>query len=315
MIKVENLTKKFGQITAVNNISFEVNEGDILGFLGPNGAGKSTTMRMITGFYPPTSGKIIINKYNVIKDSHKIKFNIGYLPENSPVYKDMTPYSFLKFAAQAHGIVYPKTLKNALTRTIEMCGIEDVIYQPIDTLSKGYQQRVCLAQSIIHNPPILILDEPTDGLDPNQKDQIRDLIKKMGQTKTIIISTHILEEVDACCSRVMVISNGKIVADKTPEKFKAISETSNTILLGIKGCENYNSIKEILLHIPYLSKITLLHQKENKVKLRLYPDKIEKLTDITVELTKLIQKQNWIIEDIQIDKGCLKDVFRKITNN
>ncbi len=315
MIKVENLTKKFGQITAVDNISFEVNEGDILGFLGPNGAGKSTTMRMITGFYPPTSGKITINRHNVIRDSHKIKFKIGYLPENTPVYKDMTPYSFLKFAAQAHGIVYPKTLKNALTRTIEMCGIEDIIYQPIDTLSKGYQQRVCLAQAIIHNPPILILDEPTDGLDPNQKDQIRDLIKKMGQTKTIIISTHILEEVDACCSRVMVISKGKIVADQTPEKFKAISDTTNTILLDIKSSDHYENIKDILLQTPYLSKISLLDQSNNIVKLRLYPSKIEKITGITADLTRLIQKQNWIIDCIQIDKGCLKDVFKKITQN
>ena len=315
MIKVENITKKFGLLTAVDNISFEVNEGEILGFLGPNGAGKSTTMRMITGFFPPTEGKITVSEYDVRNEPQKIKSLIGYLPENSPVYKDMTPYSFLKFAASARGIIHRKALKTALEKTVELCSLDNVLFQSIDTLSKGYLQRVCLAQAIIHNPPILILDEPTDGLDPNQKHQTRELIKKMGKNKTIILSTHILEEIDACCTRAMIISKGRLVADSTPTELTARSDTANTLILEISEFESVYMIKEHLKTLPHLSKTSVITESKHKIRLRLYPDKASNITILTAKITKLIQKKNWKINDITIDKGNLGEVFRKITSN
>ena len=315
MIKVENITKKFGLLTAVDNISFEVNEGEILGFLGPNGAGKSTTMRMITGFFPPTEGEITVSEYDVQNEPQKIKSLIGYLPEHSPVYKDMTPYSFLKFAASARGIIHRKALKTALERTVELCGLDNVLFQSIDTLSKGYLQRVCLAQAIIHNPPILILDEPTDGLDPNQKHQTRELIKKMGKNKTIILSTHILEEIDACCTRAMIISKGRLVADSTPAELMARSGTANTLILEISEFESVDMIKEHLKTLPHLSKTSVITEAKHKIRFRLYPDKASNITLLTAKITKLIQKKNWVINDITIDKGNLGEVFRKITSN
>ncbi len=314
MIKVENVTKKFGPLTAVDNISFEVKEGEILGFLGPNGAGKSTTMRMITGFFPPTEGKITVDAFDVRNEPHKIKPLIGYLPESSPVYKDMNPYSFLKFAASTRGI-HRKELRKTLEKTISLCGLESVLFQSIDTLSKGYLQRVCLAQAIIHDPPILILDEPTDGLDPNQKHQTRELIKKMGKSKTIIISTHILEEIDACCTRAMIISKGRLVANSTPAELMARSNTANTLVLEISEFESGNTIKELLKILPHLSKVSVLYESKSKIKLRLYPDKASNITLLTAQATKTAQDKNWKINDIAIDKGSLGEVFRKITSN
>jgi len=313
MIKVENITKRFGSLTAVDNISFEVKRGEILGFLGPNGAGKSTTMRMITGFFPPSEGKITVSEYDVQNEPQKIKSLIGYLPECSPVYKDMTPYSFLKFVATARDITQRKALKLALEKTIELCGLDNVLFQPIVTLSKGYLQRVCLAQAIIHDPPILILDEPTDGLDPNQKHQTRELIKEMGINKTIIISTHILEEIDACCTRTMIISKGKIVADNSPTELMARSDTANTLLVEILKFESENVVKECLKTLPHLSRTSILAESKHKIKFRLYPDDTSNITLLTAKTTKLIKKNNWKINDIRIDKGNLGDVFRKIT--
>ena len=314
MIKLENITKKFSRLTAVDNISFEVDKGEILGFLGPNGAGKSTTMRMITGFFPPTDGKITVSGYDVRNEPLKIKQLIGYLPENSPAYKDMTPHSFLKFSASARDIPR-KEIKKAMGRTIELCGLESVLFQSIDTLSKGYLQRVCLAQAIIHDPPILILDEPTDGLDPNQKYQTRELIKRMGEDKTIIISTHILEEIDACCTRAMIISQGKLVADSTPTELRSRSHTANTLVLEISKPGSDHMIIENLNALPHLSKISILKECENKIRLRLYPDRTSNITWLTAHATKLIQKKNWKIDDITIDKGSLGEVFRKNTSN
>jgi ABC-2 type transport system ATP-binding protein len=314
MIKVENITKRFDLLTAVDNISFRVKEGEILGFLGPNGAGKSTTMRMITGFLSPTEGEITVSGYNTKQEPQKIKSLIGYLPESSPVYKDMTPYSFLKFVASVRDI-HRKALRKALERTIALCGLEGVLFQSIDTLSRGYLQRVCLAQAIIHDPPILILDEPTDGLDPNQKHQTRELIKKMRKNKTIIISTHILEEVDACCTRAMIISKGRIVADSTPIELKSRSDTANTLALEISEFESGHIIKEQLKTLHHLSKISVLTESKHKISLRLYPDKASNITFLTAKATRLIQGKNWKINDITIDKGNLGEVFRKITSN
>jgi len=219
MIKVKSLTKKFGNFIAVDNISFEIPGNQVVGFLGPNGAGKSTTMRMLTGYFPPTTGDITVGGIDVVQDPLKVKSITGYLPENSPVYKDMTVIEFIKFVASIRGVESHK-LEAALDRVITLCSLQGVLHQPIDTLSKGYLQRVCFAQAVVHDPQYLILDEPTDGLDPNQKYEIRNLIREMGQNKTILISTHILEEVDACCSRVIIISQGKIKADDKPDNLR-----------------------------------------------------------------------------------------------
>jgi len=222
MIKVENLVKAFGPKLAVNDVSFTVERGEVLGFLGPNGAGKSTTMRMVTGFIPPTSGKITIGNHDVVEDPLPAKRLFGYLPENAPGYAEMTVRGFLNFAAELRGLA-GEAKKKAVNHAVELCFLESVINQSIDTLSKGYKHRTCLAQALVHDPEVLIMDEPTDGLDPNQKHEVRNLIKHMGESKAIIFSTHILEEVEAACSRVIIIDRGKIVANGTPQELKARS--------------------------------------------------------------------------------------------
>ena len=222
MIKVENLVKAFGSKLAVNDVSFTVERGEVLGFLGPNGAGKSTTMRMITGFIPPTSGTISIGGYDMLEEPLPAKRLIGYLPENAPGYAEMTVHGFLNFAAELRGL-QGDARKHAIDRVAELCLLNNVLRQTIDTLSKGYKHRTGLAQALIHDPDILIMDEPTDGLDPNQKHDVRNLIKRMGENKAIIFSTHILEEVEAACTRVVIIDRGKIVANGTPQELKARS--------------------------------------------------------------------------------------------
>ena len=219
MIKVENLTKAFGAKVAVDNISFTVDNGEVLGFLGPNGAGKSTTMRMVTGILAPTEGRVMVGDHDMLADPVAAKRLIGYLPENAPSYEDMTVQGFLRFAAEMRGLADDER-DAAVDKAIGTCQLEHVRHQSIETLSKGYRHRTCLAQSLVHDPDVLVLDEPTDGLDPNQKHEARQRIKRMGVSKAIIFSTHILEEVDAACSRVIIIDQGKIVANDTPENLK-----------------------------------------------------------------------------------------------
>ena len=226
MISIFNLTKKFDQFTAVNNLSMNVNKGEVLGFLGPNGAGKSTTMKMITGFIKPTDGIIKVKNMNVEIEPIECKKVIGYLPEGAPLYGDMTPKNMLKFVSSIRGM-NAKEFQSAYDNVVVQTQITDVINQPIETLSKGYKRRVGLAQALIHDPEILILDEPTDGLDPNQKHHVRNLINEMGKEKAIIISTHILEEVDAVCSRACIIAKGKKIIDKKPSELKKIYKNKN----------------------------------------------------------------------------------------
>jgi len=221
MITLSNITKKFDDFIAVDNLSIDVNSGEVLGFLGPNGAGKSTTMKMITGFIKPTEGIIKIKGMNVETKSIECKKLIGYLPEGAPLYGDMTPINMLKFVSYIRGMT-SQEFKKALDSVVIKTEITDVINQPIDTLSKGYKRRVGLAQALIHDPKILILDEPTDGLDPNQKHHIRNLINEMGKEKAIIISTHILEEVDAVCTRACIIAKGRKLIDKKPSELKKL---------------------------------------------------------------------------------------------
>ena len=217
MIKIENLVKEFGAKRAVDGVSFAVERGEVLGFLGPNGAGKSTTMRMITGYFPPSSGRVAVGGHDVVEAPLEAKRLIGYLPEAAPSYPDMTVQGFLSFAAELRGLD-GDARKRAVGRAVERCFLGSVLHQSIDTLSKGYKHRTCLAQALVHDPEVLILDEPTDGLDPNQKHEIRNLIRELGKTKAIIFSTHILEEVDAVCSRAIIIDRGRIVASGTPDE-------------------------------------------------------------------------------------------------
>jgi ABC-2 type transport system ATP-binding protein len=217
VIEVHHLTKQYGRVTAVNDVSFRVERGEILGFLGPNGAGKSTTMRMITGFIPPSSGRVQVGGHDVTEAPLAVKRLIGYLPEAAPSYPDMTVHGFLAFAAEMRGLS-GDARKRAIGRVVELCFLGSVLHQSIDTLSKGYRHRTCLAQALIHDPEVLILDEPTDGLDPNQKHEVRNVIRELGRTKAIIFSTHILEEVDAVCTRAIIIDRGRIVASGTPDE-------------------------------------------------------------------------------------------------
>ena len=224
MIKVQNLRKTFGEKVAVDNLSFEVEKGEVLGFLGPNGAGKSTTMRMITGYIMPDDGDAVIGSHSIVQNPEEAKALIGYLPENAPSYPDMTVEGFLKFAAEVRGLAGVDRDK-AVDHSLEVCSLDSFKRQSIDTLSKGYRHRTCLAQALLHDPEVLILDEPTDGLDPNQKRAARELIKRLGETKAIIFSTHILEEVDAACTRAIIIDQGKIVANGTPAELVEQSPT------------------------------------------------------------------------------------------
>jgi ABC-2 type transport system ATP-binding protein len=217
MIRIDNLVKTFGAKRAVDGVSFTVERGEVLGFLGPNGAGKSTTMRMVTGFMPPTSGKVTVGGFDVVQSPLEAKRLIGYLPENAAAYPDMTVQGFLEFAAEIRGLSGAARRK-ALHRVVDLCFLESVLGQSIDTLSKGYRHRTCLAQALIHDPQVLVMDEPTDGLDPNQKHEVRNLIREIGKTKAILFSTHILEEVDAACTRAIIIDRGRIVASGTPDE-------------------------------------------------------------------------------------------------
>ena len=226
MIEVESLSKHFGRKVAVDNLSFSVAKGEVLGFLGPNGAGKSTTMRMITGFLPPSSGDARVCGVSVVDDPAEAKRKIGYLPEAAPLYRDMTVTSFLRFCADIRGLT-GRARKEAVEKAIETCFLQQVARQSIDTLSKGYRHRTCLAQAILHDPEVLILDEPTDGLDPNQKHEVRQLISRLGKDKAILFSTHILEEVDAACTRALICDRGRIVADGTPQQLRAQSGTNS----------------------------------------------------------------------------------------
>lgn len=303
MIQARNLTKTFGPKVAVDGISFTLEKGEVLGFLGPNGAGKSTTMRMVTGYLPPTSGEILISNLNLATRPVAARRLIGYLPENAPSYGDMTVEGFLRFAANMRGLS-GESAKRALGRAVELCFLQPVLHQGIETLSKGYRHRICFAQSIIHDPDILILDEPTDGLDPNQKHEVRSLIKSMGRTKAILFSTHILEEVEAACTRAVVIDRGRIVANGTPEDLKARSPEAGAITI--------STSKPMDSALAGLAGVRKTSQLENG-RLRIYP--VEKLSsaDLVAGLLAAAQKAGVAVHDIRIEEGRLDDVFRSLT--
>jgi len=266
-------------------------------------------MRMITGYIPPTEGKITVGGYDMVENPIPAKRLIGYLPENAPCYADMTVHSFLSFAAELRGLRGDEK-KKAIHRAIEMCFLENVIYQSVDTLSKGYRHRTCFAQSIIHDPDILILDEPTDGLDPNQKHEVRTLIRRMGQRKAIIFSTHILEEVEAVCSRAIIIDRGQIVANGTPQELKQRSDVAGAVLLVIKGVTG-GQLSDRLSQVPNVKRTSIVKEDSGKVWARVYP----KAENVNGELARnVLQAANvWQIEELHTEEGRLDEVFRSIT--
>ncbi|MEJ5237769.1 MAG: ATP-binding cassette domain-containing protein [Limisphaera sp.] len=309
MIRVEHLTKQFGPKRAVDDVSFTVAPGEVLGFLGPNGAGKSTTMRMITGFIPPTAGRVWIGGHDMWETPIPAKRLIGYLPENAPAYTDMTVYGFLNFVAELRGL-RGQARKQAVHRVVEMCFLESVLHQSVETLSKGYRHRTCFAQAILHDPPVLVLDEPTDGLDPNQKHEVRTLIRRMGQTKAIIFSTHILEEVDAACTRAIIIDRGRIVANGTPAELRARSEMAGAVTLQVRN-QSAAAVSSRLYQVPGVKRVSILEEKENLVRARVFP----KEPGVNGAFTRVVAEavQGWTLEELRVEEGRLDEVFRSIT--
>jgi ABC-2 type transport system ATP-binding protein len=308
MIKVQNLAKTFGAKRAVDGISFSVNRGEVLGFLGPNGAGKSTTMRMITGFIAPSEGTVTVGGFDIVQQPIEARRLIGYLPENAPAYTDMTVHGFLDFAAEIRGLRGDAKTR-AIHRAVELCFLETVLHQSVETLSKGYRHRTCFAQSIIHDPDVLVLDEPTDGLDPNQKHEVRTLIRKMGEKKAIIFSTHILEEVDAACSRAIIIDRGRIVANGTPEELRRKSDWAGAVTLRVSGV-NGVVVSQKLTALPVVKRATILREDATSVTARVFPK-----PDVNGELAASIADAalGWRIEEMHTEEGRLDDVFRSIT--
>jgi ABC-2 type transport system ATP-binding protein len=299
MIRIENLVKTFGAKRAVDGVSFAVERGEVLGFLGPNGAGKSTTMRMVTGFMPPTSGRVAIGGHDVVESPIEAKRLVGYLPENAASYPDMTVKGFLEFAAEIRGLSGSRK-KQAVARVVERCFLEGVLRQSIDTLSKGYKHRTCLAQALIHDPEVLIMDEPTDGLDPNQKHEVRNLIRELGRNKAIVFSTHILEEVDAACTRAIIIDRGRIVANGTPEELRAMSDLAGAVTLSAHGATE--------------EKLSTLGRVENlNGAFRIFPRDKSKAGDLAAEVVELVSREGWKVEGMFSERGELDEVFRRIT--
>lgn len=301
MIEVDRLVKKFGPLTAVNGVTFNVSQGEVLGFLGPNGAGKSTTMKMITGFLTPSEGRVRVAGHDVVDDPIAAKSVIGYLPEGAPAYPDMTPRSFLDFIADVRGLG-GDLRRQRLDYVVKNVHLEAVMEQPIETLSKGFKRRVGLAQAILHDPPVLVLDEPTDGLDPNQKHEVRTLITHMAREKAIIISTHILEEVEAVCSRAMIIAHGRILADGTPQDLERRSPHYNTVLITTDA----EDAAEELAALDEVSHV----QKLGGTRYRVFPSDSR---SILAPVAEFANGRNWRVSHLAVDTPRLDDVFRQIT--
>jgi len=305
MITIEGLTKRFGSLTAVDNISLSVGRGEVLGFLGPNGAGKSTTMKMLAGYLPITSGRASVCGFDVVSDAIKAREKIGYLPEGSPLYGDMSCLLFLNFVAEIRGYRGAQ-VKDKVNLAIERLELESVINKPIETLSKGFKRRLGLAQSILHDPDVLILDEPTDGLDPNQKHQVRRLIKDMASDKAIIISTHLLEEVAAVCSRAIIISEGKIVFDGTPDDFAARSSIHNAVTIRLTE----EDLDRVVNEIESMEDVHRIETINETGVLRLIP----KDGAVIVEKVSLLMRdKGFKVDEIFVERGHLDEVFRDLT--
>ena len=327
LVRIESLVKHFGPIKAVDGVSFSVRRGEVLGFLGPNGAGKSTTMKIVTGFLPADSGQVSVGGEDIAAHSVAAKRRIGYLPEGAPLYSDMTTAAFLDFAAGIRGF-QGEERRRRVADTVARVELESVLEQPIETLSKGFKRRVGLAQAILHDPEVLILDEPTDGLDPNQKHEVRSLIREMAPRKAIILSTHLLEEVDAVCSRAVIISAGRIVSDGAPEELHARAEGHNAVTLVLRNVAPERA-RAALAAIDAVAAVEDGGAPEGSrgaagaeaeapgedgdwagLRLLVRP---KEGRPIAAEVSRVAREQGWRIEALTVDRGRLDDVFRAIT--
>jgi ABC-2 type transport system ATP-binding protein len=307
MIRADRLNKYYGRRHVVCDVSFEVGRGEVLGFLGPNGAGKTTTMRLLTGYLPPSSGTAEVNGFDVVRRPVEVRRSLGYLPESAPAYGDMTVEEFLRFIAEMRG--FAGRDRNARAdAVIETCFLSPVRRQTVDTLSKGYRQRTGFAQAILHDPPVLIMDEPTEGLDPNQKHVVRSMIRHMSREKVIVLSTHILEEVEFICSRVIIISDGRLVADDTPAALRRRSPSFSavTVKLAAPAAEAAAAFRGL----DGVAAVETLEPEGDLSVLRVFPRKGAGLVD---PLTALARSKSWPIREAQVDEGRLDEVFRALT--
>jgi len=305
MIAIRNLTKRFGAITAVDDVSFNVRRGEVLGFLGPNGAGKSTTMKMLAGFLAPSAGSAAVCGFDVQQQPIQAKSRLGYLPEGAPAYPDMTPRGFLGFVAAVRGYDGAERAKR-IAIAVERANLQDVLEQPIDTLSKGFKRRVGLAQALIHDPEVLVLDEPTDGLDPNQKFEVRRLIETMAADKAIIVSTHILEEVEAACTRVIIIAGGRVVADGTPAALAARDPIHNAVLVRLAPAAAEAARRKLRA----LDGVKTIDAGEDGAALLVRPVDGRSLV---AEIGALARSEPWSVSELRVEHGRLETVFRQIT--
>ncbi|MEE9251391.1 MAG: ABC transporter ATP-binding protein [Alphaproteobacteria bacterium] len=303
MIEVDRLCKRFGSITAVDDVSFAVERGEVLGFLGPNGAGKSTTMRIIAGFLAPDSGRAAVCGMDVAKRPIETKRVLGYMPEGAPSYNDMTPLAFLNFVAGMRGFTGADR-RRAIGRATAMARLGEVLNQPIDTLSRGFRRRVGLAQALLHDPEVLILDEPTDGLDPNQKHEVRTLIQEMAPDKAILISTHILEEVGAVCTRAVIIAHGRLVADGTPQELEARSPRHNGVIISASAA-TLGALAPILRDMDGIAEVEV---DDDSLFARPQDGR-----DIFDNVRILVRQRNLDVREVRLERGRLEDVFRSLT--
>ncbi|MGC8535778.1 MAG: ABC transporter ATP-binding protein [Rhizomicrobium sp.] len=310
MIEVEGLTKQFGPFAAVAGIDLRVGRGEVLGFLGPNGAGKSTTMKMITGYLSATSGRVRICGQDIETQTIAAQRQIGYLPEGAPAYGDMTPRSFLNFIAEVRGF-YGATAKSHIERAIANTELDPVLEQPIETLSKGFKRRVGLAQAILHDPPVLIMDEPTDGLDPNQKHAVRRLIRDMAPQKAIIVSTHLLEEVEAICTRAVIIDRGRIVADGTPYELLTRSRHHNAVSL-LLPTEQAELAWARLKSMNDVVSVEQSARPDGLTMLTAFPRQGALLIE---DVSALVMAEHWDVRELYAEPGRLEDVFRAVTTH
>ena len=309
MIKVSNLSKKYVGKPAVDNISFNVESGEIVGFLGPNGAGKTTTIRMLTGYIPPTSGTALIGGHDIFQDSIIAKQKIGYMPENVPLYDDMRVKEYLFFRAELKGL-RAKDVRKYMNEALELCSIKDIKGQMISSLSKGFRQRVGLADALINKPPLLILDEPTNGLDPSQIRSFRELIKELAENHTILISTHILSEVELTCDRVLIINKGKMIGNNTPLELSEKIKSSTTINLELKSQDH--DIRETISNISGIKKVTLEKEEDGWRFIRI---RVDYGNDLREEIMNLGNKRNWLIREIHYQRSNLEDAYIEMIQN
>ncbi len=307
-IVVENITKRYGAQRAVDNVSFRVKTGEVLGFLGPNGAGKTTTMKTITCYFMPNEGDVKVGGYSIKENAEEIKKIIGYLPESNPLYREMPVIDYLHFIAELHGIEKPK-IRQRILEMVNTCGLEGEKHKKIMELSKGYQQRVGLAQALIHDPQVLVLDEPTSGLDPNQIIEIRELIRKIGREKTVILSSHILAEVEATCDRILIINKGKIVADGTSSQLRKQAQGREILKVTIEGGDK-NEIFKALQNTSNIAMVDFLSKSDSSYEIQSKPE-----TSTRRDIFNLCVDKGWYLTELTPTETKLEDVFRELTMN